>query len=72
MIFRSCDSKNHRTIFFKNLNVRFCPYNPPYKPEEKKTAPPLCLEEDNIFQKADRNIAPENAIKVKTREPSGE
>jgi hypothetical protein len=34
-----------------------------------KSAPPLFLEDENIFQKSARMIAPEIAIKVQPREP---
>jgi hypothetical protein len=36
------------------LYGRFCPYNPPYKPGEKISTPPLFvfLEDENIFKKS--------------------
>jgi hypothetical protein len=41
---------------FLKLYGRFCPYTPPYKPGEK-SAPPLFLDDENIFQKSATLVA---------------
>jgi hypothetical protein len=56
---RGCDQQA-----FKSLKS-------PYKPEGK-SAPPLFLEDEKIFQNSARMVAPEIAVEVQPREPNFE
>jgi hypothetical protein len=58
---------------FLNLYGRFCPYvyNPPYWHTNpgKKSAPPLFLEDDNIFQKSASVVVGGIAVELQPRRP---
>jgi hypothetical protein len=50
VIFRSCDSRNHHTIF--KFVWEILPIQPTIQTRGKKSAPPLFLKDENVFQKS--------------------